>query len=294
MSPAMSVGHGLLDRFSHRVLGVATAHGKERAIGPVMKATLPIAGFTAIKGIDTDRFGAFSGEVQRTQDALEACKAKAMHGAELSGHDLVIASEGSFGPYPPAPFVTCDEEILVIYDARDERFFVHKHVSLETVFGGESCTSWEQAAAFAKRMKFPDHGLVLRAQEKWTPPGVMKKGITDEAKLRDCVNGLIASHGACWIETDMRAMLNPTRMRVIAEAAARFAEQLVSCCSACNACWFRITGTRNGLPCMLCGWPTESIRSIERGCWHCGHVAFAPRPDGKQHEDPQHCGNCNP
>lgn len=283
-----------LERFANRTLGVATQHGKERVIAPALMNAMPLAGVQVIPGVDTDRFGAFSGEVERALDPLETCIAKAKHGAEVSGMDLVIASEGSFGPYPPAPFISCDEELLVLYDARDDKVFSGRHVSLETVFGGESCTTWQQVSAFAERMRFPGHGLVVRAREKWSAGDAMRKGIVDRDSLQSAAERLIAAHGSCWVETDMRAMMNPTRMKAIGETAVRFAAELGEPCPVCGACWFRITGTRTGLPCALCGWPTESVRSMERGCWHCGHVHYAPRPDGKQAEDPQHCGNCNP
>lgn len=283
-----------MERFAGRMMGVATIHGKEQVIGPVLMKAMSLAGFTAIEGLNTDRFGAFSGEVQRVLDPLEACRAKAKHGAEVSGFDLVIASEGSFGPYPPAPFVPCDEELLVLYDARDDRFFEHRHVALNTVFGGEQCSTWAQVKEFAGRMKFPGHGVVVRTSEKWVVGDPMTKGIRDEEVLRTIVQGLIASNGSCWVETDMRAMMNPTRMAVIAETAERFARELASTCPACGACWFRVTESMPGLPCELCGWPTESIRAYQRTCMECAHEASSPRPDGKHSEDPLHCGNCNP
>ncbi len=285
--------HGL-ERFAGRTLGVATIHGKERVIGPALMKTLPLARAIGIVGMDTDRFGAFSGEVQRTLDALEACKAKAKHGAEVSGLDLVIASEGSFGPYPPAPFVPCDKEILVLYDAHDGSFFEHRHVSLRTVFGGDECSVWGQVRAFAERMKFPEHGLVVRAREKWIMGDAMKKGITDEGVLRAFTNDMFVQHGSCWVETDMRAMLNPTRMQVIAATAERFAQELATICPACGVCWFRITKALPGLPCELCGWATPSTRAYLRTCNTCAHTSTSPRPDGRTTEEPQHCGNCNP
>ena len=283
-----------LGRFAGRRLGVATVHGKEQVIGPALAGALPIAGFEVIDGLDTDRFGAFSGEVRRTLDPLEACEAKARHGAEVSGLDLVIASEGSFFPYPPAPFMPCDEEVLVLYDARADRCYEQRHLSLNTVFGGEECTSWDQVNAFAERMKFPGHGLVVRPREKWTAGDALKKGITGKDALREVTAALITRHGSCWVETDMRAMMNPTRMAVIAETAGRFAQELASTCPACGACWFRITQALPGQPCALCGGPTESTRSIMRTCRSCGCTRSGPRPDGRQVEDPQHCPHCNP
>ncbi|MBK6343747.1 MAG: hypothetical protein IPF41_14485 [Flavobacteriales bacterium] len=122
-----------LERFANRSIGVATQHGKERVIGPALMNAIPLAGVQVIPDVDTDRFGAFSGEVERALDPFAACIAKAKHGAEVSGMDLVIASEGSFGPYPLAPFISCDEELLVLYGARGDKVFFKRHVSLETV-----------------------------------------------------------------------------------------------------------------------------------------------------------------
>lgn len=287
--------HGALyRRFGERKLGVATLHGKEQVIGPALMGVLPLSGYSAIPDVETDRFGAFSGEVQRTVDPLTACIAKVKHGAEVSGLDLVIASEGSFGPYPPAPFISCDEEILVLYDARDGAVFEHRHVSLETVFGGEECQRLAQVMVFAERMKFPEHHLVLRAKEKWEQGDALQKGIPTRELLRDHAERIIAARGSCWVETDMRAMANPTRMKVIGETAARFGQELSSTCPGCGDCWFRITEALTGLPCELCGWPTQSVRAYRRSCRSCGLQADGPRPDGKVHEEPGHCGHCNP
>lgn len=292
----MSAGNGnrLRQRFAGRTVGVATLHAKERVIGPALMRVLPLAAFHPIAGVDTDRFGAFSGEVQRVHDPLTTAKLKVEHGAEVSGMDLVIASEGSFGPYPPAPFISCNEEFLVLYDARDRTFFQHKHLSLETVFGGERCTSLSEVTAFAERMKFPEHHLVLRTKEKWEQDDVLHKGIHDRDRLGGLAEDLIAEHGACWVETDMRAMANPTRMRAIADTAERFAADLASLCPKCGECWFRITQALTGLPCEQCGWPTQSVRSYLRTCNGCGFEDAESRPDRRTTEEPMHCGNCNP
>jgi hypothetical protein len=291
-----SVDHSgaLHQRFAHRILGVATLHGKESVIGPALMKVLPLAGHCAIPNVDTDRFGAFSGEVQRTCDARTAAIAKAKHGAEVSGMDLVIASEGSFGPYPPSPFIPCDEEFLVLYDARDGAVFEHRHVSLETVFGGERCVSLREVMAFAERMNFPAHGLVLRTKERWDRGDALHKGIRDRKRLRELAGALIDRQGSVWVETDMRAMENPTRMAVIAEAADRFASELARLCPNCGELFFRVTGTVDGLPCGLCGMPTASIRSYLRTCRACNHSTAEPRPDGKVEEDPRYCDHCNP
>ncbi len=283
-----------LERFAGRTLGVATLHGKERVIGPALMKLLPLADVHAIAGVDTDRFGAFSGEVQRTLSPMEAAIAKARHGAEVSGIDLVIASEGSFGPYPPAPFMPCNEEFLVLCDARDGSVYEHRHVSLETVFGAEQCSTMPQVFAFAERMKFPTHGLVMCTRERWERGDPIYKGIHEREQLRHHADALLAEHRSLWVETDMRAMANPTRMGVIAETSERFARELARSCPSCGESFFRVTGTTPGLPCGLCGWPTASIRSYTRTCRGCGHAEQERRPDGKAEEDPQYCDHCNP
>ncbi len=281
-------------RFGGRSLAVATMHGKEQVIGPALCAALPLAGFAAIPDLDTDRFGAFSGEVERTHDPRNAALHKAMHGAERSGHDLVIASEGSFVPYPPAPFLTCDEEWLVLYDARDGRSWAHRHASLETVAGGAVCGTLADVRAFAERMRFPGHGLVLKPHEHWRAGDAVVKGIPDARTLDERAAELIARHGSVWVESDLRAMRNPTRMAVIRATAERFAQELARCCPVCGEPHFAITEAVPGLLCGLCGMPTEAVRAFRRTCASCGHTALEGRTDGKVVEDPMHCANCNP
>ncbi len=283
-----------LERFAGRILGVATMHEKERVIGPALMAALPLAGHRPIAGVDTDQFGAFSGEVQRRLDPLATCVEKAKHGALIGGFDLVVASEGSFGPYPLAPFISCDEEIIVLYDARDGMVFHYRHVSLEIAFGGERCANWPQVSAFAERMRFPEHRLVVRTKERWEQGDVLIKGISGFPELRQVTEEIQEQHGTCWVETDMRAMYNPTRMKVIAATAERFGQELATLCPVCGELWFRVTQAIPGLPCDLCGWPTESVRAFERSCRSCGYTHHVDRPDGKTHEAPQHCGHCNP
>lgn len=282
------------ERFAGRTLAVATMHGKEQVIGPALCAALPLAGFAAIPDLDTDRFGTFSGEVERRTDPRTAALQKARHGADRSGMDLVIASEGSFVPYPPAPFITCDEEWLVLYDARDGRDWAHRHVTLECMAGGQPCASVAEVLAFAGRMGFPEHALVLRPQEHWRSGDAVVKGITDRTMLRKEAERLLNAHGRLWAECDLRAMMNPTRMAAIRSTAERFARELATCCPACGAAHFAITAAVPGLPCGLCGMPTRSTLTHRRSCGCCGHVVQAPREDGRASEDPQHCDHCNP
>ena len=67
---------------------------------------------------DTDRFGIFTGEVPRPQDALNTLRIKCTQAMELYGYDLAIASEGSFGAHPSLFFVPADEEWLIFIERK--------------------------------------------------------------------------------------------------------------------------------------------------------------------------------
>jgi hypothetical protein len=284
----------LEERFAGRTLGVVTRHGKEAAIAPAFLAALPLRAVVPVDAFDTDVLGTFSGERPREAGPLETAGRKAREGAAAGGLDLVIASEGSFGPYPPAPFLTCDEEVLALYDARDDRLFTHRHVSLDTRAGGEHATTIDAVRAFAGRMGFPGHGLVLRPAEQVAQGDRIVKGIQDPGQLVREAERFIAGHGGVWVETDLRAMMNPTRMAVITETAERFVRELATPCPACGAVHFRVTGTVIGLLCAWCGTPTEGVRALVRSCWRCGHSEERTRDDGRTTADPQHCPACNP
>ncbi|MBK7941995.1 MAG: hypothetical protein IPJ87_08980 [Flavobacteriales bacterium] len=235
----MVAGPPGVERFAGRELAVANMHGKEAAIGTALLKRLPFSGVIAVPDLDTDRFGAFSGEVERGTDPRTAALHKAMHGAERSGADLVIASEGSFVPYPPAPFITCAEEWLVLLDARDGTSWTHRHVTLESMAGGQACTTVDEVLAFASRMGFPEHALVLKPREHWRSGDTVVKGITDRRALQGEVDRLLAAHGGLWVESDLRAMMNPTRMAAIRTTAERFARELGTCCPQCGRCTSR-------------------------------------------------------
>jgi hypothetical protein len=172
--------------------------------------------------------------------------------------------------------------------------FSHRKVFLGPVFGGERCTSRAEVLAFADRMRFPSHQVVVRRDEQWRAGDQVTKGIAAIDQLITLTEALITSHGSCWVETDLRAMANPTRMQAIADTAAELSAEIARTCPTCGSCWFRVTDTRAGLPCGRCGWPTVSIRMQIRSCAACGHAQQEPRSDGRTEEDPRYCDNCNP
>ncbi|RTY96888.1 hypothetical protein EKL98_16285, partial [Flavobacterium bomense] len=97
-----------------------------------------------------------------------------------------------------------------------------------------------------------------------------------------------------YIETDMRAMYNPTRMKVIEKAAFKLVDKIKSLCPKCRTPGFGIIDRREGLPCQQCHFPTRSTLSHIYSCQKCSYKKEEKYPNGKQTEDPMYCDICNP
>lgn len=277
--------------FTSRRLLIATKHKKETVLSPLLETALGVHCFTDDR-LDTDKLGTFTGEVERIDDPLTTARKKCEWGMELTGCDLAVASEGSFGAHPSLVFVPGNDEIVLLVDKKNNIEVVGRAVSTETNFSAALVSTIDELKAFARRVQFPSHALIVRAAEKDTT--AITKAITDWAQLEQCVNGLIERQGNAFIETDMRALYNPSRMKVIGQAAQRLVEKLGSCCPQCGCPGFSVTKTDPGLPCRVCG---SSTRSALYHTYHCQRCRFEKKemfPNGKQSEDPMYCDICNP
>ncbi|MEI6064418.1 MAG: hypothetical protein WCQ26_07490, partial [Pseudanabaena sp. ELA748] len=83
--------------FSDRLVVIATMHRKELAIAPILEASLGVR-VTVPQNFDSDLFGTFTRDIDRTTSQIETAKLKAKKALELIDADLAIASEGSFFP----------------------------------------------------------------------------------------------------------------------------------------------------------------------------------------------------
>ena len=161
-----------------------------------------------------------------------------------------------------------------------------------TNFSGGPVNSEEEVLRFAEKALVPSHALIIRPDAKAAEHII--KGITDPEHLLRAFGETMSVHGRAHIETDMRAMFNPTRMKVIARAAQKLAEKMMSCCPKCSTPGFSITGALPGLPCSLCGTPTRSALAYIRECRRCGYTEEEKFPNNKATEDPMYCDRCNP
>lgn len=244
------------------------------------------------KSLDTDLFGTFTGDVERKIDPLAAAREKCQLAMELSGCDMAIASEGSFGAHPSIFFASADEELLVFIDKKNDLEIVARELSLETNFASRVVSNEQELLDFADSVKFPSHALILRKSR--TDFQVMKKGVIDFKELKESFRLLNNDDEGVYVETDMRAMFNPSRMLLIEKLAKKLLKRIKSTCPNCLRPGFGVTDIIKGLPCSLCGSATNSTLSYVNVCSHCKLVKYQKYPHRKKSEDPMYCDFCNP
>lgn len=274
---------------------IATMHGKEAAIAPVLTQGLGLNCLVP-EDFDTDRFGTFTREIERAGSPLDAARAKIE--AALAGSPsarIAIASEGSFGPHPRVPFAPLAQELVLMIDRRSGLEIAGHDASLETNFAHLLVDRPEAALAFAGRVGFPGHALIVMGcrGEQPAPDLALWKGITDQGALARAVQQTVAVCGKAFVETDMRARFNPTRLKAIERAAWDLVRRFRSRCPVCAYPGFDVTERVRGLPCEHCGQPTEATRAEISVCAACGH-RLERSAAGSAWADPGLCPACNP
>lgn len=276
--------------FEGRKLLIATKHEKEKIIAPIFEKELGVNCF--VSDLDTDKLGTFTGEIERKEDSITTARNKCLLAMKLANCDLAIASEGSFGLHPTIFFAYADDEILIFIDKKNDLEIVVRELSMETNFNGSELKTEKELEEFTENSKFPTHGIIIRkANDDFSD---IVKGITNVDHLHNTFNYFISNYGSAFVETDMRAMYNPTRMKVIEKATIKLVKKINSLCPKCNIPGFDITDVKKGLPCKLCNFPTRSTLSYIFTCQKCNYTKEDLYPNRTQNEDPMYCDICNP
>lgn len=277
--------------FEGRKLLIATKHKKEKAIAPILEKELGVKCVTD-DNFDSDQLGTFTGEVERKDDPITTVRNKCLLAMEKNHFDLGIASEGSFGPHPTYYFVPSDDEFLIFIDKKNNLEVIVREISTETNFDGAEIKTEKELFDFAQNAKFPSHALILKnSKENFTN---IIKGITQRQELKNIFHDFISKYGTAYVETDMRAMNNPTRMNVIEKAVVKLVNKINSRCPNCQHLGFGITNAIPGLPCELCSSPTRSPLSYLYICQKCSYQKEEKYPNKKTIESAQYCDFCNP
>ncbi|WP_017652806.1 DUF6671 family protein [Fortiea contorta] len=281
--------------FSNRLGILATMHKKDRAIAPILQQELGIK-IIVPQDFNTDIFGTFTREVKRPGTQIIAARLKAEKALEITGETLAIASEGSFAPHPIIPYVYSNREIVILLDKKNQLEIIGEEFSIETNFNHQIINNLQEAEEFAAKVGFPQHGLIVSFSPSNQDHPQIVKGITTEAKLRETVTFALdnSQDGKVYLETDMRALYNPTRMQNIAKATHNLVSKIKSCCPNCSTPGFEIRERVRGLPCALCYAPTDLISAVIYQCQKCSFQQEKLFPDGVESADPAQCMYCNP
>ncbi|BAY07551.1 DUF6671 family protein [Calothrix sp. NIES-2098] len=281
--------------FSNRVAVLATMHQKQRVIAPVLEPELGIKVIVP-QDFNTDIFGTFTREVARPGTQIAAAKLKATKAMELTGENLSLASEGSFAPHPSLPYIYSNREIVILLDRENDLEIIGEELSLETNFNHQVVENIQQADDFARKVGFPEHGLVVSFHPIGKDNHEIFKGINTEEKFLVALNLAFSNSadGKAHLETDMRALYNPTRMKNIAKATYNLLSKIKSQCPQCYMPGFEIKERIRGLPCAICASPTTLVHSVIYECQKCGCSQKKLFPDGIEFADPGQCMYCNP
>lgn len=310
MGQQMSVlqGNKSQSHYYGKSITLTTKHKKADAFALPLRAGIGLK--LNSEEVDTDQLGTFTGEIEREGTPLETAVKKARLGMKKTGSRLGLANEGSFGPHPLMPLIPGCQEIVVMLDDQLGIQVNESIISASTNFCHIEVRSIEESEDFLIRVKFPSHGLIVRPNKYQSSllnkvsqivsgksaHALIHKGIQDRDSLASAILSCkdFSNDGLAHIETDMRAHMNPTRMRVLRSLGVKLARRLRSVCPNCNCPGFGITGAEGFLLCEDCGYPSEAPALEVHSCPKCQYGRTLPRKDGITRIKPMHCQRCNP
>ena len=274
--------------FENKKVIIATKHGKEKIFKKVLQNTLK-GEYFAPNDFDTDQFGSFSGEIERTKSAKETVKQKCLAAIKKYNLDFALASEGSFGNHPLYYFTAYNEEWVVLIDLKNELEIYGVNRTTDVCYEKKIIGNWDELNQFLIQIDFPKQNVIVKSKDE--EGEIICKNAQNYQELNRNILKSKVKFPLC-IETDLRAMHNPKRQKSIEKAVENLLENILSICPKCNTPGFVITQTQSGLPCISCGLPTKSIAYTIKECKKCNYKLT--EKVNKQYEDPQFCDFCNP
>lgn len=214
---------------------------------------------------NTDKFGTFSGEIERVNAPLQTARLKALAGLDLRDESLGIASEGSFGAHPSSPFISANEELVILIDTKHNIEIVGRHLTVETNFSYSEIKSIKDIEKLKTVIGFPEHGIILKTTNNDNTKTIYKE-FKSPKDLDIIVHDALKAGRIIQAVTDMRAMYNPTRMLAIEKAVIDLIKNTKSVCPECKAPGFVIQKVIRGLPCALYHLTTKSAKAYVYGC----------------------------
>ena len=272
---------------------LATKHGKEVVMQPLIKDGLGIDIWVPTD-FDTDQFGTFTREKNRTGNQLETARRKARAAMERYGYQVGIASEGSFGLHPQLPLLQSNLELVVLIDDVHGVEVIGQARSGKNVAKAARVWSTEEAVALADDWGFPTQGIIVRRSEKSYRH--MYKDITTVPELQRVVSYLLRLPfiRSLYMETDLRAHRHTSRMETIAEATNDMIARYQVRCPACQAPGFQPVSVAVTAVCQRCNLSTDVPYMYTHRCQKCGHEAQMMNPGAVSAVTAGECLRCNP
>ncbi len=274
-----------------RKAALGTKHKKEQVIAPLFMKELGIEVLVPTD-LDTDKFGTFTLDKERPANQKETAIIKAKAAMELLNLDLGIASEGTFGPHPAAPFGITNTEIVVFIDNKLGLEIFGGHVEIVSYAQNTTANNLEEVLEFADNINFPKHGIVIRSSEKKYKN--MVKGIVTKDNLIEIATNYLEKYKSIWLETDFRAHVNKSRMKNIEVATKDLIENIKRLCPSCNTPGFHRISPKPGLPCEQCGRLTDIPLYDVYECDKCKFTQDVIFPHQKKTAYAGYCDYCNP
>jgi hypothetical protein len=280
-----------MNMYFNRTASVLTKHGKELVLNEILQPSTGLE-IKHTDAYDTDLLGTFTLETPRYGSQLDAARKKAQIGMELVGTDLGLANEGAFVADPHTGMLSWNYELVILIDQALE-------LEITGFYNGPAqnahayVSHWEELEKFSQIALFPSHHLVIKPTNEYHPESI--KNISDIKQLKHAFEwaSTHSSKGVVYVENDLRAFANPTRMEGIRQATIDLAKKMNSLCPACKTPGYWVKDIQRGLPCNACGMPTNQEIAKLWGCLKCEHQ----ESEGMkviQFANPSLCSHCNP
>lgn len=268
---------------------LVTIHQKEKVIKPLLEGEFGCN--MHVSSLNTDQFGTFTREISRQQSQFETARNKVTMGLKLTSNHVGVASEGTFGFHPLAP-IPWNTELVLLKDDELELELHGYYEGLNTNFSQAIVKDYPSALQFVHKVGFPDHHVILRSDDEHS--SIVLKDITSEPLLKEAFNYCFnkSTNRQVFIETDMQAYANPTRMKNIELATMQLIEQANSLCPSCGAPGFRVVRKVPGRLCEQCHTPTKQIVHHVYACSTCQYQQTEHL--GEVYASPRYCDLCNP
>lgn len=195
-----------ISRFSGRNMVIASSHGKEVVLAPLLCDLLKVTPMID-SDFSSDRLRENTKSMQETP--LRLMRRKLLGALAISGESLGIGTEAFFVAHPKYPWVVVHTETAMLIDRNHRTEAVYTIISLQTNYQVTSVSTIQELLGFAEQIGFPSHGLRFVSDHTFSQP------ITDLGALVQYGFQHGLPNQMLHVESDIRVKYNPTRRKIV-------------------------------------------------------------------------------